>query len=290
MMELARIGSHLIWLGTGSLDLGAVSTFLYCWREREQILDLNEAYSGVRMMTSFTRVGGVAWDLPPGWLEQLQRFVDLFPSRVDDYEALLTNNPIWKQRTVGLGTISAAEAIEWGVTGPVLRGSGIDYDVRKAFPYCGYEQYDFNVPLGRAGDTYARYLCRVQEMRESIKIIDQAIRTLPGGPWITDNRKVALPPRDELPQSMEAVIHHFRLVSEGFKPPVGDVYAFVESPRGELGFYMVSDGSNKPYRVKVRPPSFCNLQALSKMIEGRLMADVVAIIGSIDIILGDVDR
>jgi NADH-quinone oxidoreductase subunit D len=290
MMELARIGSHLIWLGTGSLDLGAVSTFLYCWREREQILDLNEAYSGVRMMTSFTRVGGVAWDLPPGWLEQLQRFVDLFPSRVDDYEALLTNNPIWKQRTVGLGTLSAAEAIEWGVTGPVLRGSGIDYDVRKAFPYCGYEQYDFDVPLAQEGDTYARYLCRVREMRESIKIVDQAIRSLPGGPWITDNRKVALPPRTELPQSMEAVIHHFRLVSEGFKPPVGEVYAFVESPRGELGFYMVSDGSNKPYRVKVRPPSFCNLQALSKMIEGRLMADVVAIIGSIDIILGDVDR
>ncbi len=290
MMELARIGSHLIWLGTASLDLGAVSTFLYCWREREQVLDLNEAYSGVRMMTSFTRVGGVAWDLPLGWIDQLQRFVKMFPSRIDDYEALLTHNPIWIERTKGIGVLTAEEAIEWGVTGPTLRGSGIEYDVRKAFPYCGYEQYDFNVPLGRAGDTYDRYLIRVQEMRESTRILQQAIDTLPGGPWISGNRKVALPPREELGKSMEAVIHHFRLVSEGFKPPLGEVYAFVESPRGELGFYLVSDGSNKPYRMKVRPPSFCNLQTLQRMVQGRLVADVVAIIGSIDIVLGDVDR
>jgi len=290
MMELARIGSHLVWLGTGSLDLGAMSTFFYTWREREQILDLNEAYSGVRMMTSFTRVGGVAWELPDGWIEQLQRFVDTFPARIDDYEALLTKNPIWIERTKGIGVLTPEEAVDWGVTGPTLRGSGVDYDVRKAFPYCGYEQYGFQVPLGRAGDTYDRYLIRMQEMRESTKILQQAIDHLPAGPYMSSNRKVALPPRAELGKSMESVIHHFRLVSEGFKPPVGEVYAFVESPRGELGFYLVSDGTNKPYRMKVRPPSFCNLQALRKLVQGRLVADVVAIIGSIDIVLGDVDR
>jgi NADH-quinone oxidoreductase subunit D len=290
MMELARIGSHGLWLGTTALDLGVYSAFFYAWRDRELILDLNEAYSGVRMMTSFTRVGGVAWDLPDGWIEQLQNLVDVMPSRIDDYEALLTHNPIWIQRTRGLGVLTAEEAIDWGVTGPVLRASGVDYDVRKAFPYCGYEQYDFNVPVGKAGDSYERYMMRIYEMRESLKILQQAIRNLPGGPYITSNRKVALPPRAELSKSMESVIHHFRLVSEGFKGPVGEVYAFVESPRGELGYYLVSDGSNKPYRMKVRPPSFCNLQALGKMVQGRLVADVVAILGSIDIILGDVDR
>jgi len=290
MMELARIGSHALWLGTTGLDLGVYSGFFYAWRDREKILDLNEAYSGVRMMTSFTRVGGVAWDLPDGWLEELQRLLDVLPSRIDDYEGLFTRNPIWLERTKGLGVLTAEEAIEWGVTGPVLRASGVDYDVRKAFPYCGYEQYDFEVPVGTAGDSYERYLMRILEMRESIRILQQAIRTIPGGPVQSNDRKVALPPRTELSTSMEAVIHHFRLVSEGFKGPVGEVYAFVESPRGELGYYLVSDGANKPYRMKVRPPSFCNLQAIGKMVQGRLVADVVAILGSIDIILGDVDR
>ena len=290
MMELARVASHELWLGTTGLDLGVYSGFFYAWRDRDLALDLNEAYSGVRMMTSFTRVGGVAWDLPEGWIEQLQNFVDVMPKRIDDFENMLTDNPIWRQRTEGVGILSRDDAIAAGVTGPVLRASGVDYDVRKAFPYCGYERYDFDVPVGANGDCYDRYRMRIAEMRESLRIIQQAIDTLPDGPWITNDRKVALPPRSELGKSMEAVIHHFRLVSEGFKGPVGDVYAFVESPRGELGYYLVSDGSNKPYRMKVRPPSFCNLQSLRKLVEGVLVADVIAIMGSLDFILGDVDR
>ena len=290
MMELARVASHELWLGTTGLDLGVYSGFFYAWRDRDLALDLNEAYSGVRMMTSFTRVGGVAWDLPDGWLDQLQRFIDVMPGRLDDFESMLTDNPIWHQRLEGVGAISAAEAIDAGVTGPVLRASGVNYDVRKAFPYCGYENYDFEVPVGTNGDCYDRYRMRVAEMRQSLRILQQAVDNLPSGPWITADRKVALPPRSELSKSMEAVIHQFRLVSEGFKGPVGDVYAFVESPRGELGFYLVSDGTNKPYRMKVRPPSFCNLQALKKLVQGVLVADVIAIMGSLDFILGDCDR
>jgi NADH-quinone oxidoreductase subunit D len=290
MMELARIASHELWLGTAGLDLGVYSGFFYAWRDRELVLDLNELYSGVRMMTSFTRVGGVAWDLPDGWLDQLQRFIEVMPARIDDFEAMLTDNPIWHQRLKGVGVLSRQGAIEAGVTGPMLRASGIDYDVRKAFPYCGYEQYDFDVPLGTNGDCYDRYRLRVAEMRESLKILQQVIDSLPGGPWLTADRKVALPPRAELSKSMESVIHHFRLVSEGFKGPVGEVYAFVESPRGELGFYLVSDGTNKPYRMKVRPPSLCNLQPLRQLVKGVLVADVIAIMGSMDFILGDVDR
>jgi len=266
------------------------SGFFYAWRDRDLALDLNEAYSGVRMMTSFTRVGGVAWDLPDGWLDQLQKFIDVMPGRLDDFESMLTDNPIWHQRLKGVGVISAQDAIEAGVTGPVLRASGVNYDVRKAFPYCGYENYDFEVPVGTNGDCYDRYRMRVAEMRQSLRILQQAVDNLPGGPWITSDRKVALPPRSELSKSMEAVIHQFRLVSEGFKGPVGDVYAFVESPRGELGFYLVSDGTNKPYRMKVRPPSFCNLQSLRKLVQGVLVADVIAIMGSLDFILGDCDR
>ncbi len=290
MSELARIGSHLIWLGTHALDLGAITTFLYVWREREMILDLNEELSGVRMMTSFTRVGGVAYDLPARWIDHLQHFLKRFPKRVDDYEALLTKNPIWKERTIGLGKVNAADAVAWGMSGPSLRGSGVNFDVRKQFPYAGYEQYDFQVPLGTHGDVYDRYLIRVQEMRESQRILEQALRKLPTGPIIAGDRKVTLPPRTELSESMESLIHHFRLVTEGFKPPPGEVYQMVESPRGELGFYLVSDGTNKPYRLKVRAPSFCNLSALPKLVVGHLIADVVAIIGSIDIVLGDVDR
>ena len=290
MMELARIASHELWLGTTGLDLGVYSGFFYAWRDRDLALDLNEAYSGVRMMTSFTRVGGVAWDLPDGWIDQLQRFIDVMPGRIDDFERMLTQNPIWRQRLEGVGVLSREDAIETGVTGPVLRASGVEYDVRKAYPYCGYEQYDFEVPYYSNGDCYDRYRQRVAEMRQSLRIIQQAIDHLPGGPWIANDRKVALPPRSELSKSMEAVIHHFRLVSEGFKGPLGDVYAFVESPRGELGFYLVSDGTNKPYRMKVRAPSFCNLQPLRKLVKGVLVADVIAILGSLDFILGDVDR
>ena len=290
MMELARIASHELWLGTTGLDLGVYSGFFYAWRDRELVLDMNEAYSGVRMMTSFTRIGGVAWDLPEGWTDQLQKFIDVMPARIDDFEAMLTGNPIWHQRLKGVGVMSGEEAIEAGVTGPMLRASGVDYDVRKVFPYCGYEQYEFEVPLGKNGDCFDRYAVRVAEMRQSLRILQQALDSLPGGPWLTDNRKVALPPRSELSKSMESVIHHFRLVSEGFKGPVGDVYSFVESPRGELGFYLVSDGSNKPYRMKVRPPSFCNLQPLRRLVQDVLVADVIAIMGSMDFILGDVDR
>jgi NADH-quinone oxidoreductase subunit D len=290
MMELARIASHELWLGTTGLDLGVYSGFFYAWRDRELVLDLNEAYSGVRMMTSFTRVGGVAWDLPEGWTDQVQRFIDVMPKRIDNFEAMLTDNPIWRQRLEGVGVLTREEAIETGVTGPMLRASGVDYDVRRAFPYCGYEQYDFEVAVRQNGDCFDRFRVRIQEMRESLKIVQQALDNLPGGPWINSNRKVALPPRAELSKSMESVIHHFRLVSEGFKGPVGDVYAFVESPRGELGFYLVSDGTNKPYRMKVRPPSFCNLQPLKKLVQGVLVADVIAIMGSMDFILGDVDR
>jgi NADH-quinone oxidoreductase subunit D len=290
MMELARLASHELWLGTTGLDLGVYSGFFYAWRDRELVLDLNESYSGVRMMTSFTRVGGVAWDLPDGWIEQLQRFIDVMPSRIDDFESMLTENPIWRQRLEGIGVLTRDEAIEAGVTGPMLRASGVDYDVRKAFPYCGYENYDFEVPLGTNGDCYDRYRMRIAEMRQCLRILQQAVDNLPGGPWITSDRKVALPPRSELSKSMESVIHHFRLVSEGFKGPVGDVYSFVESPRGELGFYLVSDGTNKPYRMKVRPPSFCNLQPLKKLVQGVLVADVIAVLGSMDFILGDVDR
>jgi NADH-quinone oxidoreductase subunit D len=290
MMELARIASHELWLGTTGLDLGVYSGFFYAWRDRELVLDMNEAYSGVRMMTSFTRVGGVAWDLPDGWLDQLQRFIDVMPARIDDFESMLTANPIWRQRLAGVGILSDKEAIEVGVTGPMLRASGVDYDVRKAFPYCGYEQYDFEVPLGKNGDCFDRYAVRVAEMRQCLRILQQAVDNLPDGPWLTNDRKVALPPRSELSKSMESVIHHFRLVSEGFKGPVGDVYSFVESPRGELGFYLVSDGANKPYRMKVRPPSFCNLQPLRRLVKDVLVADVIAIMGSMDFILGDVDR
>jgi NADH-quinone oxidoreductase subunit D len=290
MMELARIASHELWLGTTGLDLGVYSGFFYAWRDRELVLDLNEAYSGVRMMTSFTRVGGVAWDLPDGWLDQLRRFIDVMPARIDDFESMLTANPIWRQRLAGVGILSDKEAIEVGVTGPMLRASDVDYDVRKAFPYCGYEQYDFEVPLGKNGDCFDRYAVRVAEMRQCLRILQQAVDNLPDGPWLTNDRKVALPPRSELSKSMESVIHHFRLVSEGFKGPVGDVYSFVESPRGELGFYLVSDGANKPYRMKVRPPSFCNLQPLRRLVKDVLVADVIAIMGSMDFILGDVDR
>ena len=290
MAELARIGSHLLWYGTSALDLGATTPFVYAWRDREKILDINELVSGVRMHTSFIRVGGLMADVPPPFYELVNRVVSTFPKLIDEHELMLTKNPIWRDRTRGLGILAAEDAISYGCTGATLRGSGVPYDVRKAQPYSSYDHFEFDIPVGTHGDVYDRYLCRIQEMRESVKIIKQAMANLPDGPVNTEDRKVAPPPRNEINTSMESLIHHFKLVTEGFRVPKGSVYQTVESARGELGFFIVSDGENRPYRCKVRAPSFSNLSALAHLVRGSLIADVVASIGSIDIVLGDVDR
>jgi NADH-quinone oxidoreductase subunit D len=290
LAELTRINSHLVWTGTMGLDLGANSVFLYCFREREQLLDLFEELSGARMMTSFIRPGGLFGDLPGPWLEKVAVFLDMLPSRVDDYEALLTDNPLFRERTVGVGKLPAEVALNMGISGPMLRASGVDFDLRRANPYCMYEEFDFQVPVRTGGDCYDRYRVRVAEMRESIKICQQALNKLPDGPVRTSDRKVMPPPRDELGRSMEAVIHHFKLYTEGLRPPAGEAYVGIESPRGELGFFIVSDGSGKPVRCHERAPSFANIQALPVMAEGGLVADLIAVIASIDPILGEVDR
>jgi NADH-quinone oxidoreductase subunit D len=290
MCELTRIASHLLWYGTTALDLGATTPFLYGWRDREKLLDINELISGVRMHTSFIRVGGLLADVPDEFFGLVAEVINTFPRRIDEHHLIITKNPIFRERTIGLGVISAEDALSYGASGPILRGSGVAYDLRKAKPYSSYEHFDFDVPIGSRGDIYDRYLVRMQEMRESLKIIKQALDALPEGPVNTSDRRVALPPRNEINTSMESLIHHFKLVTEGFRPPPGQVYQAVESPRGELGFYLVSDGSNRPYRCKVRAPSFSNLSSLPHMVKGELIADVVAVIGSIDIILGDVDR
>ena len=290
LAELSRIASHLVWLGTSAIDLNVSSVFMYCFRDREQILDMFEMVSGQRMMHGYFRIGGLQWDLPAGFTNHVRTFLDGFPARIDEFETLLTDNLIWRQRTEGVGVLTAEDALRYGCTGPVLRGSGVDYDVRKAFPYGGYEEYAFDVPLGEHGDSFDRYKIRLEEMRQSRRIILQALERLADGPIAVDDRKISLPPRPELVRSMEAVIHQFKLVSEGINPPVGEVYAAVESPRGEKGYYIVSDGSNRPTRVRVRAPSFSNLQALPVMVYRRTIADVVVVIASIDIVLGDVDR
>jgi NADH-quinone oxidoreductase subunit D len=290
LAELTRIKSHLVWLGTHAMDIGAMSVFLYCFREREQILDLYEAVSGQRMMSSYFRVGGVAAELPPGFEEKVAGFLEAFPARLAEYEALLTANPLWKQRTVGIGAIKAADAIALGLTGPGLRACGVAYDVRRASPYSGYERYQFEVPIGRAGDVYDRYTVRMAELRQSHRIALQALQRLEPGPINVADPKIVPPPKRLLKASMEALIHHFKLYSEGFSVPAGDVYQAIESPKGVLGCYLVSDGSPRPYRVHFRAPSFVNLQALPRMVEGRLVADVVAVIGSLDIVLGEIDR
>jgi NADH-quinone oxidoreductase subunit D len=290
LTELTRIASHLVWLGTHAMDVGAMSVFLYCFREREQILDIYEAVSGQRMMSTYFRVGGLAADLPPGFEQQVQAFLTTFPDRLAEYEALLTRNPLWRQRTVGIGTIKAGDAIALGLSGPGLRASGVTYDVRKAHPYSGYERYEFDVPVGKAGDVYERYMMRVAEMRQSHRIANQALQRLSPGPINVADPKLVPPPKRLLKTSMEALIHHFKLYSEGFSVPAGEVYQAIEAPKGELGVYLVSDGSPRPYRVHYRAPSFVNLQALPRMVEGRLVADVVAVIGSLDIVLGEIDR
>ncbi len=291
LTELTRIGSHLVWLGSHAIDLGAMTVFLYCFREREELLKILEYVSGQRMMTSYFRIGGLALEPPPGWLDRVDRFLRLFHSRLPEYETLLTNNRIWQARTKGVGVISAEDAIALGVTGPVLRSTGVAYDVRKVFPYAGYDEFDFDVPTSTDGDCYARYILRVAEMRESEKIIRQAMEKIPAeGPIKAEAPGIVPPQREKMKTEMEALIYHFKIFTEGFAPPAGEVYQTIESPRGELGFFVASDGSPKPYRMKVRAPSFVNLQALPKLVEGRLLADVVACIGTIDIVLGEVDR
>jgi len=290
MTELTRIGSHLVWLGTHAIDIGAMSVFLYAFREREQILDMYEQVAGARMMSSYFRVGGLFADLPERFEETVRSFVTSFPDRLAEYENLLTANPIWIQRTKGVGVIKPEDAVDLGMSGPNLRACGVPWDIRKSHPYSGYEQYSFEISRGTHGDVYDRYLCRIFEMRQSIAIVRQALERLPDGPIAVQDPKVTPPPKPMVKKSMEALIHHFLLWSEGFRTPVGEVYQSIESPKGEFGVYLVSDGSNIPYRVHFRAPSFVNLQALPRMAEGRLVADVVAIIGSIDIVLGEVDR
>ena len=290
LAELTRIASHLVQLGTSAIELGAQSVFLYCFREREEIMDVFELCSGQRMMTSYIRPGGLALDLPVGFDAAVRKILDAMPGRIDEYETLLTKNDIWRDRTVGVGRLSMENAVRYSVTGPNFRASGGTFDLRKDQPYCGYEQYDFAVPVRTEGDCYSRYLVRVHEMRESLKIIRQALDRLPEGPHTTADRKVSFPPRSELATSMEALIHHFKLATEGYRVPAGEIYLAVESPRGELGFYIIADGSAKPYRCHVRAPSFANLQVLPVIAVGSLVADVVATIGSLDPVMGEVDR
>jgi NADH-quinone oxidoreductase subunit D len=290
MSELTRIASHLVWLGTSSIELGAMSMFMYCLRDREKVLALNEEISGYRMHTSYIRPGGVMADATPRFLEMLDAFIREMPANIDEYERLLTHNPIWIERTRGIGYLSAEDAVRLGATGPMVRGSGLAWDLRRDRPYSGYDRYEWDVAVEPAGDCYARYLVRVKEMREAVRILRQALDRLPGGPINVDDRKMLPPPREELETSMEAVIHHFKLFTEGYSPPAGDVYVAVESGRGENGCYIVSDGTHKPRRVKFRAASFVNLQALEHMALGSMIADLIAIIGTADTVLGDVDR
>jgi len=293
LTELQRISSHLVWLGTQSLDLAAMSIFLYCFREREMILDIFEMVSGQRMMTTFIRPGGLWRDVTPDFQQAVQDFLDYFPKRIEQYEGLLTKNPLYVDRTKKIGVISAEDALAWGLTGPTLRGSGVSYDLRKVQPYSGYEEYEFEIPTQESGDVFGRYRVRMDEFWQSLKIIKQGLERLKGlasAPIRSSNRKYVPPRRSELSTSMEAVIHHFKLWTEGFSLPKGYVYFPVESPRGELGCYLESDGGPKPYRVHWRTPSFTHLQALPVLSKGLLVADLVAIIGSIDIVLGDADR
>jgi NADH-quinone oxidoreductase subunit D len=289
--ELQRINSHLVWLGTHGMEVGAVSVMLYCFREREQLLNINELLAGFRMFPSYMRIGGLREDLPRGFHEAVTAFLDAFPPKLDDYERLLTKNEIYLKRTQGVGRISRDAAISYGLVGPIARASGVDYDVRKVFPYLGYDTFDFSVPTGTDGDVYARYKVRVAEMRESVKICRQALgRITPTGAYAVDDPRITPPPKDRVYTEMEALIQHFLIYSQGFTVPPGEAYVPVEGPRGEHGFYVVADGTNRPWRVKSRAPSLLACQALEHMIVGGLIADVIAVIGSIDVVMGDVDR
>jgi len=290
LTELTRLNSHLVWLGTHAIDIGAMSVFLYCFREREDILRIFEMYSGQRMMTSYFRIGGLALEPPRGWQKRIKDFIDVFPSRVDEYEELLTNNRIWINRTRGVGFLPLEDMLDLGVTGPMLRAAGLSWDTRKAEPYSSYEKFDFEIPTRTENDVYARYLVRIEEMRQSTRIIRQALEGMPSGRWTAGAPHVVLPDREKMKTQMEALIYHFKIVTEGFNVPAGEVYQVIESPRGEVGYYVVSDGTAKPYRVHVRGPSFGNLQAVPEMVQGTLIADVIASIGSMDFVLGDTDR
>jgi len=293
MAELARIASHLIWLGSHAMDIGAVTVFLYTFREREVTYELLEMAAGVRMHQSYFVVGGVRWDLPDGFVEKLKAFLDIFPKKIKEYENLLTKNKIWKLRTVGVGLLSREDAIACGVTGPMLRGSGVKWDIRKAYPYSGYEQFEFEVPTGERGDTYDRYLVRMEEMRQSREIILQALEKLPEGPIHALEGKLFFPDPElvrGVHKDMAALIHQFKLVSEGFHAPEGEIYQSIEAPKGELGFYIVGDGGPKPFRLRIRLPSLMNLQSLPLLSKGHKIADMAAIIGTLDIVLGDVDK
>jgi NADH-quinone oxidoreductase subunit D len=290
LAELSRLQSHLLWIGTSAMDLAAMSVFLYAMREREMILDVFELVSGQRMMTTYIRPGGVWRDVPEDFVPAVREILKVFPARIKQYEDLLTKNPLFRDRTIGIGKISVEDCLRQGVTGPTIRGSGMAFDLRKARPYSVYSRFNFDIPTQQEGDCYARYLVRVEEMRQSLRIIEQALDRLPKGSYRSDNRKFVPPPRSELGVSMEALIHHFKLWTEGFNAPRGSVYVGVESPRGEMGVYLEGDGGPKPYRIHYRSPSFMNLQALPLMARGHFVADLVGIIGSIDIVLGDTDR
>lgn len=290
LAELSRIASHLVWLGTHALDMGAMTPFFYTFQQRELILDMFEMFSGVRMMPSWIVPGGLRGDVPADFESRLRAFLKGFGDEMDTLEGLLVENPIWKERTYDVGILSAADALSLGCSGPILRASGVNWDLRKDKPYSSYEDFSFSVPLGRTGDVYDRFLVRMVEMRESAKIIQQAIDGLPEGDFRTADRKIAPPTREELDNSMESLIHHFKLYTEGFRPPVGEAYTAVEGSKGELGFYIVSDGSNRPYRWHERPSSFMNLKSLEVLAQGMMIADLIALIGSIDIVLGEIDR
>ncbi len=290
LTELTRLNSHLVWLGTHAIDIGAMSVFLYCFREREEILRIFEMFSGQRMMTSYFRIGGLALAPPRGWQQRVKKFIDIFPSRIDEYESLLTNNQIWMGRTQGIGYMSLEDMLDLGVTGPMLRAGGMAVDARKQQPYSSYEKFDFEIPTRTESDVFARYQVRVEEMRQSARIVKQALEGMPEGPYMADAPKVVLPEREKMKTQMESLIYHFKIVTEGFRVPEGEVYQVIESPRGELGYYVVSDGTSKPYRVHIHGPSFANLQGLPRMIEGSLIADVIASLGSMDFVLGDSDR
>lgn len=290
MAELTRLKSHLVWIACHALDIGAMTVFIYAFREREKIMELYEKISGARMTSNYFRVGGLSRDVYDGFEKDVQEIIDTFPGHLDTYEGLLTKNTIWLQRTIGNGVISAEDAIDAGITGPALRGSGVDWDLRRDNPYSGYEKYSFKVPVGEKCDTFDRYKVRLVEMREALKIIDQALKVLKPGPVLADEPQVCYPPKENVYNSIEGLIHHFKIASEGFPVPEGEVYQGVENPKGELGYYLVSDGGNKPYRMRVRPPSFVNLSAIEKMAKGGMIADLVAVIGTLDIVLGEIDR
>ena len=290
LCELTRIHSHLIWLGTAALEIGAISMLWYCFRDRDAILDLFELVTGVRMHTRYFQAGGLAEDIPPGFYDECRKFADLMPARIDEYEAILDRQQIWLERTKGIGLLSAEDAVALGQSGPVLRASGVDWDLRTAEPHLAYEQVDFDVPVYWNGDVYDRYKVHMDEMRQSTRIVQQALEGMPEGPWIVDDRKFVLPPRHELHTSMESLIHHFKLVTEGYRVPEGEVYVAVESPRGELGCYLVSDGGPKPWRVKFRAPSLVALEATATCMSDALVADLIAIVGSLDTVMGEVDR